>query len=54
MNSMKFVTPLHFISFKKTPNDGVTPQCQSQFTPKMKAKLCSAFVAIFDENGPAR
>ena len=37
MNSMKFVIPLHFISWKKTPNDAVTPQRQSQFTPKMKA-----------------
>ena len=42
MNSMKLVIPLHFISFKKTPNDTVTTQCQSQFTPKMKANavLC--------------
>ena len=37
MNSMKLVIPLHFISRKKTPNDAVTPQRQSQFTPKMKA-----------------
>ena len=37
MNSMKLVFPLHFISRKKTPNDAVTPQRQSQFTPKMKA-----------------
>ena len=36
MNSMKLVIPLHFISSKKTPNDAVTPQRQSQFTPKMK------------------
>ena len=37
MNSMKPVIPLHLISWKKTPNDAVTPQRQSQFTPKMKA-----------------
>ena len=37
MNSMKLVIPWHFISWKKTPNDAVTPQWQSQFTPKMKA-----------------
>ena len=37
MNSMKLVIPLHFIPRKKTPNDAVTPQRQSQFTPKMKA-----------------
>ena len=37
MTSMKLVIPLHFISWKKTPNDAVTPQRQSQFTPKMKA-----------------
>ena len=37
MNSMKLVIPLHFISWKKTPNDAVAPQRQSQFTPKMKA-----------------
>ena len=37
MNSMKLVNPLYFISLKKTPNDDVTPQRQSQFTPKMKA-----------------
>ena len=37
MNSMKLVILSHFISWKKTPNDAVTPQHQSQFTPKMKA-----------------
>ena len=37
MNSTKLVIPLHFISWKNTPNDAVTPQRQSQFTPKMKA-----------------
>ena len=32
MNSMKLVIPLYFISWKKkTPNDAVTPQQQSQF-----------------------
>ena len=35
--SMKLVIPLHFIYEKKTPNNAVTPQRQSQFTPKMKA-----------------
>ena len=35
MNSME---PLHFILWKKTPNDAVTPQRQSQFTPKMKVQ----------------
>ena len=37
MNSKKLVIPLHFISWKKTPNNAVTLQHQSQFTPKMKA-----------------
>ena len=38
MNSMKLVVvPLHFISLKKTPNDAVLLQRQSQFTPKIKA-----------------
>ena len=31
MKSMKLVIPLHFISWKKTPNDVVTPQRQNQF-----------------------
>ena len=38
-NSMKLVVSLHFISCKKAPNDAVTPQRQSQFTPKMKANV---------------
>ena len=50
MNSMKLVIPLYFISWKKTPNDAVTPQRQSQFTPKMKAnavpRLLSSLVWI--------
>ena len=50
MNSMKLVIPLHFISLKKTQNDAVTPLCQSQFTPKMKAnavpRLLSSLVWI--------
>ena len=50
VNSMKLVIPLHFISWKKTPNDAVTPQSQSQFTPKMKAntvpRLLSSLVWI--------
>ena len=44
MNSMKLVIPLHLISWKKTPIDAVTPQCLSQFTPKIKAKrFCICF-----------
>ena len=39
MNSMKLVIPLHSISWKKTPNDAVTQQRQSQFAPKMKANV---------------
>ena len=54
MNSMKLVIPLHFISWKKTPNDAVTPQCLSQFTPKMKAsavtRLLSSLVWIDQYN----
>ena len=54
MNSMKLVIPLHLISWKKTPNDAVTPQCQSQFTPKMKAnavpRLLSSLVWIDQYN----
>ena len=50
MNSMKLAIPLHFISCKKTPSDAVTPQRQSQFTPKMKAnavpRLFSSLVLI--------
>ena len=50
MNSMKLVIPLHLISWKKTLNDAVTPQRQSQFTPKMKAnavpRLLSSLVWI--------
>ena len=37
LNSMKIVIPLHSISLKETPNDVVTPQRPSKFTPKMKA-----------------
>ena len=36
-NSKQLVIRLRFISWKKTPNNAVTPQRQSQFTPKMKA-----------------
>ena len=39
--SHEFHETCHSVTFysmkKKTPNDAVTPQCQSQFTPKMKA-----------------
>ena len=54
MNSMKLIIPLYFISWKKTPNDAVTPQRQSQLTPKMKAKRGSAFAFIFGVNWPWR
>ena len=51
---MKLVIPLHFISWKKTPTDAVTPQHQSQFTPKMKAnavpRLLSSLVWIDQYN----
>ena len=54
MNSMIFVIPLHIISWKKTPNNAVTPQRQSQFTPKMKANavppLLSSLVWIDQYN----
>ena len=54
MNSMKLVILLDFISWKKTPNDAVTPQCQSQFTPTMKAnavpRLLSSLVWIDQYN----
>ena len=50
LNSMKHVITLHFISWKKTPNDAVTQKRQSQFTPKMKAnavpRLLSSLVWI--------
>ena len=53
-NSVKLVIPLHFISWKKTPNDAVTPQRQSQFTAKMKAnavpRLLSSLVWIDQYN----
>ena len=46
----KLVIPLHFISWKKTPNNAVTPQHQSKFAPKMKAnavpRLLSSLVWI--------
>ena len=45
LNSMKPVIPLHCISWKKTPNDAVTPQHQSQFTPKMKANRVSCLLS---------
>ena len=54
MNYMKIVIPLHFISWKKTPNDDVKPQRQSQFTPQMKAiavpRLLSSLVWIDQYN----
>ena len=40
IESHEFYETLHSVTFyfmKKTPNDTVTPQRQSQFTPKMKA-----------------
>ena len=55
----EFHETCHSVTFyfmkKKTPNDAVTPQCQSQFTPKMKAnavpRLLSSLVWIdhYDE-----
>ena len=54
MNFMKIVFPLHCISWKKTPDDAVTPQRQSQFTPKTKAnavpRLLSSLVWIDQYN----
>ena len=54
MNSMKLVIRYILISWKKTPNDAVTPQCQSQLTPKMKAnavpRLLSSLVWIDQYN----
>ena len=49
MNSMRLVIPLHFVSWKKTSNDAVTPQCQSQFTPKMKANAEPPLLSSFCE-----
>ena len=53
-NSMKLIIPSLPISWKKTPNDAVTPQRQSQFTPKMKAnvvlRLLSSLVWIDQYN----
>ena len=47
---IKLVISLHLLSWKKTPNDAVTPKRQSQFTPKMKAnavpRLLSSLVWI--------
>ena len=37
MNSMKLVIPLHFTSWKKRPNNAMTPRLRSQSTPKLKA-----------------
>ena len=50
MNSMKLVILLHFITLKKTPNDAVTPQRQSQFTQKDESKCGAAFAFIFGVN----
>ena len=54
MNLLKLVIPLSFISWKKTPNGAVTPQRQSQFTPKMKTNavpcLLSSLVWIDQYN----
>ena len=54
MNSMKLVIPLQIYSRKKAPNGAVTPQRQSQFTPKMKAnavpRLLSSLVLIDQYN----
>ena len=45
MNSMKLIIPLHLISWKKTSNNAVTWQRQSQFTPKMKANAVPRFLS---------
>ena len=45
MNFMKLVIPLHFI-----PNDAVTPQRQSQFTPNNESKRGLAFAFTFGVN----
>ena len=45
MNSMTLIIPLHFISWKKTLDGAVTPQRQSQFTPKMKANAVSRLLS---------
>ena len=45
MNSMKIIILLQFISLKKTPNDAVTLQRQSQFTPQMKANAISRLLS---------
>ena len=54
MNSMKFIIRYIIIHEKKTPNDAVTPQRQSRFTPKMKAnavpRLLSSLVWIDQYN----
>ena len=53
---MKLLLWFRYILFhdKKTPNDAVTPQRQSQFTPKMKAiavpRLLSSLVWIDQYN----
>ena len=44
---MKFVLPLYLILWKKTPNDTVTPQRQSQFTAKMKANTVPHLLSSF-------
>ena len=54
MNSVILVIPLNLISWKKTLNDAVTPQHQSQITLKMKAnavpRLLSSLVWIDQYN----
>ena len=54
MNSMKLVVPYILLHKKRLPNDAVTPQCQSQFMPKMKAnvvpRLLSSLVRIDQYN----
>ena len=52
VNSTKVVIPLPFISWRKTANHAVTPQCQSQFTPKDESKRGSTFAFIFGLNWP--
>ena len=48
-NEHEFHETCHSVTFYfmkiKTPNDAVTPQCQSQFTPKMKANAVSRLLS---------
>ena len=49
LSTHEFFETCHSVTFyfmkKKTPNHAVTPQCQSQFTPKMKANAVSRLLS---------